>query len=89
MADTTVDTTCPTCEEEFECTFDPEQEINDIDCPECNALLVVGSWDAASKTLTLVETPEECDLCGDPLNDCTCGEDEGALSCEDDEDEDE
>jgi DNA-directed RNA polymerase subunit RPC12/RpoP len=80
------DAICPACGEEFECEFDPEQEVNDIDCPECNSPLMVEAYDPKRKKVILVEaededTPdlvdeEDCELCGKSIIDCECPEED-------------
>jgi hypothetical protein len=63
------DVTCPACEVLFDCDFDPEQEVNDIDCPECNAPLVVEAYDPKKNVLILAEAEIEGEEADDETTD--------------------
>jgi hypothetical protein len=54
-----VETTCPACGEVFDCEFDPEQDVNDIDCPGCNAELVIDAYDPKRGALVLAEAEDD------------------------------
>src|SRR5215831_18020203 len=69
--------TCPHCSEDFDFEYDPDQAINDVDCPECKEPLVVKAWDPSTQKVTLASDPEAtCDECGKTLPLCACEEDE-------------
>lgn len=60
----TIEAECPACTEPedkslIDVVFDPAQEVNELDCPFCGALLQVAEYDAAAGTVTLIEVEEE------------------------------
>ena len=54
----TITVECPECGDDFDFEdFQPESEINEVECPNCEAPLVSGEYDPAAGTLTMVLDP--------------------------------
>jgi len=62
MSTVTKEVTCPECEELFdlEVDTDPENALQDVDCPECGAMLIA-TYDPATQTVTLEEAEDDED----------------------------
>ena len=79
MPITVEDVRCPVCRKLFDLDdFDPTapEGEQDINCPDCHAILIVEAYDAARNKLVVVEGEEE-------------GEDEGIVPETEDEEDDE
>jgi len=70
MSTVTKEVTCPACEQLFDVDIDtdPDATLQDVDCPECNAMLVA-TYDQTTGTVTLEDADEyEDELDADDLD---------------------
>ena len=70
MSTITKEVQCPACEQLFDVDIDtdPDAILQDVDCPECNAMLVA-TYDPETGTVTLEDADEyEDELDADDLD---------------------